>query len=54
MLDEIEEIDTKNCTCYYFNETMADRDIYSSDILSDKNSYETYENFYFLTFHRKL
>ena len=31
--DELKEIDIKNRTCYYFNDTVKDRDIYSVDIL---------------------
>ena len=41
--DELNEIDIKNRTCYYFDITK-DKDIYSVDILLDKKSYETYEN----------
>ena len=42
--DELKEIDIKNRTCYYSDDIIADRDMYSVDILLDKNSYETYEN----------
>ena len=38
------KIDTKNCTCFYFDDICKDRNIYSVDILIDKKSYETYEN----------
>ena len=38
------KIDTKNCTCFYFDDMCKDRNIYSVDILLDKKSYETYEN----------
>ena len=31
--DELKELDIKNRTCYYFNDTVKDRDIYSVDIL---------------------
>ena len=31
--DEFKEIDIKNRTCYYFDDTIKDRDIYSVDIL---------------------
>ena len=42
--DKLKEIDIKNHTCYYFDETIKDRDIISVDILLDEKSYETYEN----------
>ena len=32
------------CTCYYFNDVMRARDIYSDDILLDKKLNEIYEN----------
>ena len=41
--DELKEIDIKNRTCYYFDNTIKDRDIYYVDILLDAKSYETYE-----------
>ena len=31
--DELKEIDIKNRTFYYFNDTIKDNDIYSVDIL---------------------
>ena len=37
--DELKEIDIKNRTCYYLQDTMRDRDIHSGD-----TSYETYKN----------
>ena len=40
--DELKEIDIKNRTCYYFDDIITDRDIYSVNILLDKKSYETY------------
>ena len=42
--DELKEIDIKNRTCYYFDDIMTDKDIYSGDILLDKKSNNTYEN----------
>ena len=33
--NEIKEIDIKNRTCYYFDDIIIDRDIYSVDILLD-------------------
>ena len=45
--DELKEIDIKNCTCFYFDDTISfwDRDINFSDILLDeKLSNEKYEN----------
>ena len=33
--NEIKEIDIKNRTCYYFDDIITDRDIYSVDILLD-------------------
>ena len=47
--DELKEIDIKN-----FDDVIKDRDIYSVDILLDKNSYKTYENIQFMTCHTKL
>ena len=35
--NELNEIDIKNRTCYYFNDIMRDIDIYSSNILLDEN-----------------
>ena len=34
--NELKEIDIKNCTCFYFDDIITDRDIYSIDILLDK------------------
>ena len=42
--DELKEIDIKNCTCYYFDDTMRVRDIDFSNILLDEKSYKTQEN----------
>ena len=36
--DELNKIDIKNRTCYYFDDIMTDRDIYSGDILLEKKS----------------
>ena len=47
--NELKEIDIKN-----FDDVIKDRDIYSVDILFDKNSYKTYENIHFMTCHTKL
>ena len=33
--NEIKETDIKNRTCYYFDDIITDRDIYSVDILLD-------------------
>ena len=44
--DELKKIEIKNCTCYYFDDIMKDKDIYSVDILLDEKSYETYENIF--------
>ena len=38
--DELKEICIKNRTCYYFDDIITDRDIYSVDILLDKEIYE--------------
>ena len=40
--DKLNEIDIKNCTCYYFEPVIRfwDRDINFSDILLDKNWYK--------------
>ena len=43
--NEFEKIDIKNRTCYYFNDMMTDRDIYSSDTLLDEKLSETYKYF---------
>ena len=37
--DELREIYTKNCMCYYFDDTMRVGDIYFK-ILFDEKSYE--------------
>ena len=34
--DELKEIDIKNRTCYYFDDILTNRDIYSVDILLDE------------------
>ena len=41
---ELKETDITNCMCYYFDDIIKDRNIYSIHILLDKKSYETYEN----------
>ena len=38
--NELKEIDIKNRTCYYFDDIITNRDIYSVDILSDEKIYE--------------
>ena len=38
--NELKEIDIKNHACYYFDDIITDRDIYSVDILLDKKIYE--------------
>ena len=38
--DELKEIDIKNRTCYYFDDTMGVGDIYFIDVLLDEKSYE--------------
>ena len=38
--DELKEIDIKNCTCYYFDNIMASRDIYSGNILLEEKLYK--------------
>ena len=38
--DELKEIDIKNRTCYYFDDIITNRDIYSVEILLDKKVYE--------------
>ena len=42
--DEIKELDIKNRTCYYFDDIIENKDIYSVDILLDKKLFETYKN----------
>ena len=37
---EVKEINIKNRTCYYFEDIVTDRDIYSIDILLDEKIYE--------------
>ena len=46
--NELKEIDIKNGTCYYFDDIITDRDIYSVDILLDKKIFQL------MTFHTKL
>ena len=38
--DGLKEIDIKNCMCYYFDNIITSRDIYSADILLDEKIYE--------------
>ena len=38
--DELKEIDIKNRTCYYFEDIVTDRDIYSVDNLFDEKIYD--------------
>ena len=49
--DELKEIDIKNCTCYYFDDIIMNRDIYSIDVLLDKKIMKILQ---FMTFHTKL
>ena len=44
--NDLKEIDIKNRTCYYFDDIMSDRDIYSGYILLDKKSYKTYKSIF--------
>ena len=47
--DELKEIDIKNCTSYYFDDIIKNRDIYLVDILLDERMFENisvYENSY--------
>ena len=37
---ELKEVDIKNRTCYYFEDRITNRDIYSVDILLDEKMYE--------------
>ena len=37
---EVKEINIKNRTCYYFEDIVTDRDIYSIDVLLDEKIYE--------------
>ena len=46
--DELKEICIKNRTCYYFDDIITDRDIYSVDTLLDEKIYE--KNYQFMTF----
>ena len=36
--DELKEVHIKNCTCYYFDDIISNRDIYSVDISLDKKN----------------
>ena len=38
--DELKEINTKNCMCYYFNDIIKFEDFHLDNILIDKKSYE--------------
>ena len=42
--DELKQTDIENRTCYYFDDIIKNRDIYSVDILLDEKSFQTYEN----------
>ena len=44
--DELKSIDIKNCTCYYFDDIIKDKDSDSVDILLDEKSYETNKNIF--------
>ena len=37
---ELKEADIKNRMCYYFDDIITNRDIYSADILLDEKIYE--------------
>ena len=37
---EVKEINIKNSTCYYFEDIVTDRDIYSIDVLLYEKIYE--------------
>ena len=52
--DELKKKYVKNLKCYYFDDLIKDKDIYSVDILIDEKLYETNKNIYFITFHTKL
>ena len=38
--DKLKEIDIKNCTCYYFDDTIKIENFDLENILTDKKSYE--------------
>ena len=38
--DELKKIDIKNCTCYYFDDTMKAIDSYLGNILLDEKMYK--------------
>ena len=38
--DELKEINTKNCMCYYFDDIIKFEDFHLDNILIDKKSYE--------------
>ena len=40
--DELKEIDIKNRTCYYFDDIITNRDIYSVDILLHEKIHENF------------
>ena len=42
--NELKEIDIKNHTCYYFDDTMRVKDIDFDNILLDEKSYRTCKN----------
>ena len=39
-IDELKEIDIKNCTCYYFDDVIKIEDFDFDNILIDEQSYE--------------
>ena len=41
-IDELKEIDIKNCTCYYFDDLMKARDINSGNIVLDGKIYNIF------------
>ena len=42
--DKLTEIDIKNRTCHYFDDIMKVEEIDFDNILSEEESYKTYEN----------
>ena len=42
--DELKQTDIENRTCYYFDDIIKNKDIYSVDIVLDEKSFQTYEN----------
>ena len=42
--NELKEIDIKNCRCYFFDDIMSNRNIYSGNIFLHEKSHKAYEN----------